>query len=173
MVSQDNQLKYTAQVRNAPGNPQYVFNALFDGSVLNKDLTLNTKLYDSKNKLALALGLQGEIEPKGVRANIKDKNIILGYKEFAVNDSNYVYISDTQTIYADVALLAKDKTGIHIYSNKESEDGMQDVTLSLQEFDVAQMLSIMPFMPKMQGMLNGDLHFMKKDKSISVSSSMK
>ena len=28
MVSQDNQLKYTAQVRNAPGNPQYVFNAL-------------------------------------------------------------------------------------------------------------------------------------------------
>ena len=173
MVSQDNQLKYTAQVRNAPGNPQYVFNALFDGSVLNKDLTLNTKLYDSKNKLALALGLQGEIEPKGVRASIKDKNIILGYKEFAVNDSNYVYISDTQSIYADVALLAKDKTGIHIYSNNESEDRMQDVTLSLQEFDVAQMLSIMPFMPKMQGMLNGDLHFMKKDKSISVSSSMK
>ena len=55
-----------------------------------------------------------------------------------MNDSNYVYISDMQTIYADVALLAKDKTGIHIYSNNESEDGMQDVTLSLQEFDVAQ-----------------------------------
>ena len=173
VMSQNNQLKYTAQVRNSPKNPQYVFNALLDGSVLNKDLTLNTKLYDSKNKLALALGLQGEIDSKGVKASIKDKNVILGYKEFAVNDSNYVYISDTQTIYADMALLAKDKTGIHIYSNNESEDGMQDITLSVQEFDVAQMLSIMPFMPKMQGMLNGDLHFMKKDKSISVSSSMK
>ncbi len=163
--------KYNGQVRNAPGHPQYVFNAFFDGSIIEKGATVNAKLYDADEKLGFKLGAMASIEQNGVRVNLTDKNPVLGYSSFHVNDGNYVFMGDDRRLSADLKLRSDDGTHIQVYTNDDNLEALQDLTVSVGKMDIAQILSMIPYMPKVEGILDGDYHLVQTPDNISVSSS--
>ena len=164
--------KYNGQVRNAPGHPQYAFNALFDGSIIEKGATVNAKLYDSNDKLGFRLGAMASIEQNGVMLNLTDKNPVIGYIPFDVNDDNYVFLGDDRRLSADLKLKSDDGTHIQVYTDDENTDALQDLTVSVGKIDIAQILSMLPYMPKVEGVLDGDFHIVQTPNDLSVSSSM-
>jgi len=170
--SDHDEFNYQAQVINNKKNPQYVFHAVADGRLNERGSYLRTKLYDADNKLGVDVALLAELEHRSIRFSVADAHPILGYKNFTVNDSNYVLLSDDRRVSANVELRSTDGMGLKVYTNDENLDALQDVTISLHQFQLHDILSVVPYMPNISGILDGDYHLIQTKDELSVSSDM-
>lgn len=112
------------------------------------------------------------MEQNGVRLSLFGDDPILGYKRFAVNDSNYIYMSDDRRISANMVLQAADGMGMQIFTNDENTDALQDLTISMHRFDIGEALAMVPYTPDVNGILNGDFHLIQTPTDLSVISSV-
>ena len=165
-------ITYRGQIQNNPGHPQYVFNALFDGYMLDNGAGVNLTLYDERERTGVKLGALVEALDSGLVAHIRTDDPILGYKKFKVNEDNYFFLGNNKRISAKMDLQASDGQGIQIYTNDENKDALQDLTASLHRFDLQQVLSVLPYAPDITGIMNGDFHIIKDENDMSVSSSL-
>ena len=170
--SDHDEFVYQAQVVNNKKNPQYVFHAVADGRLNEHGSYLRTKLYDADNKLGVDLALLAAMEHRGIRFSVADSHPVLGYKSFAVNDSNYVFLGDDRRMSANLELKSADGMGLKVYTNDENLAALQDVTVSLHQFQLHDILSVVPYMPDVSGILDGDYHLIQTKDNLSVSSDM-
>ena len=170
--SDSTRISYQAQVRNNKQNPQYTFNALFDGIIYDKGTILGTRLYDDRDQLGVRMGIRASMENDGFMFRFYGPDPTLGYKEFKVNEGNYVFLGPDRRVSADVKLLAADGMGVQIYSNDEDSTALQDITFSLNKFDLEKVLDVIPYTPNLSGMLNGDFHIIQNERSLSVSTNL-
>ena len=170
--SDSTRISYQAQVRNNKKNPQYTFNALFDGIIFDKGTILGTRLYDDRDQLGVRLGIRASMENDGFMFRAYGPDPTLGYKQFKVNDGNYVFLGSDHRLSADVKLMAADGMGVQIYSNDEDSTALQDITFSLSRFDLEKVLDVIPYTPDLSGMLSGDFHVIQNEGSLSVSSNL-
>ncbi len=164
--------RYFGQVRNNADNPQYVFNALLDGYVFEKGSGAKLKVYDAKDSLGLNLGIEASMEEKGINLHMMADSTIIGYKKFDVNKDNYMFLGSDRRISANVKIQSADGMGVHIYSNDENTEALQDLTVGLNKFDLSKILSVLPYMPRITGIMSGDFHLIKNQDDMSVSSSI-
>ncbi len=172
LETEDNVFKYKAQVKNEKDNPQYCFNALLDGSLFETGSNCNLALYDANDKLGLKLGLKAMLEPNGIRIKLADTKAVLGYRNFSANDDNYLFLADNKRVSANLILKADDGTGLQVYSNDDNEDALQDITLGISHLDLESIVGIVPYMPDVKGVIDGDFHVIQTEKELSVSSSV-
>ena len=170
--SDSTNITYHGQIQNNKNNPQYVFNALFNGYLLENGTGVDIKLYDEKNRLGAKLGAVAEMVDSGIVARLNTDDPILGYKKFKVNEDNYIFLGKNQRLSAKLNLLASDGQGLQIYTNDENTEANQDITASLHNFDLEHVLSVVPYAPNIKGIMNGDLHLLKNGDEISVSSAL-
>lgn len=172
LKSDADQIAYSVQVRNNKKNPQYVFNALLNGALEERGTYIKARIYDEHNKLGVGVGVRATMEDKGIQLSLMDRKAVLGYKEFTVNDSNYVFMGDDRRVRADLRLRAADGTGIRLATNNENEEALQDITLSVNRLNLEQLFSVLPYMPEVSGTLNGDFHAIQTKDALSVSSAV-
>ncbi|MCH5310847.1 MAG: translocation/assembly module TamB domain-containing protein [Prevotella sp.] len=167
-------LKMNAQVRNNKYNPQFVFNSLLRAEIHDSSADFNVKFYDANNELGGDLGLRAEVVDSGMNIHINPYTPIIGYTEFAVNDDNFVFLGADKKIRAKVDMIAKDGTGVKLYSEDNDSTMLQDLTLSLNHFDLDRLTAVVPYaMPRLGGIMNGDFHMlMNSDQKISVLSDL-
>lgn len=170
--SDESKMTYAAQFQNGKANPNYVFNAFLDGSVNEKGTYAKARVYDKNDSLGIRLAVQGTMEQNGINLRLFGEKPILGYKEFSVNDSNFIFLGDDRRIRADVRLLAADKTGLEIYSNDDNAEALQDITVSTHHLNIGKVLAMIPYTPDMEGVMNGDFHLILTPSELSVSSTV-
>ena len=158
LTQRKERLSFGGQVRNNKKNPQFVFNALFDGIIQERGATLGVRYYDADNKLGARVGAQAEVVDSGLTVHLVPARPTLGYKEFAVNKDNFLFLGRSGKVKAKVDLRADDGMGLRLYSEDTDPDALQDLTLSLHQFNLEEITSVIPYAPRMSGMLNGDYH---------------
>ena len=158
LTQRKERLSFGGQVRNNKKNPQFVFNALFDGIVQERGATLGVRYYDANDKLGARIGAQAEVVDSGLSLHLVPERPTLGYKEFALNKDNFLFLGASGKVKAKVDLRADDGMGIRLYSEDTNPDALQDLTLSLHQFNLEEITSVIPYAPRMSGMLNGDYH---------------
>ena len=158
LIQRKERLSFGGQVRNNKKNPQFVFNALIDGILQERGATLGVRYFDANNKLGARIGAQAEVVDGGINLHLMPDRPTLGYKEFALNKDNYVFLGSSGKIKAKVDLRADDGMGIRLYSEDTDPEAQQDLTLSLHKFNLEEITSVIPYAPRMSGMLNGDYH---------------
>lgn len=168
---QDN-MTYSAQLRNGKKNPKYIFNALFDGAINNKGTYLKSRIYDWNDSLGVRLALQGSMEQNGVKLHLFGEKPVLGYKEFTVNDSNYIFLGDDRRVSANMILKASDGMGVQIFTDDSNTEALQDITVSLNKFNIGDALAMIPYTPNVEGIMNGDFHLIQTESQLSLSSSV-
>lgn len=172
VVSDSTRTDFKGQIRNNRNNPQYVFNALFGGTFYERGLYFGTRVLDAKDRVGVALGLKASMESNGVKVSVGGPfDTVLGYKKFSVNKDNYVFFSDDSRISADVRLRASDGMGLQVYTN-DSTEALQDLTVGLTKFELASLMTVLPYLPRISGVMNGDFHVIKTETDLSVSSSI-
>jgi hypothetical protein len=62
--------------------------------------------------------------------------------------------------------------GVKVFSN-DSTEALQDLTIGLTRFDLAKVLSVIPYAPNVSGVMNGDFHYINSESDMSVSSSVR
>lgn len=173
-------MTYSLEIQNSSSNTQHptpdtqhpIFHAFVDGAITESGTWIKPRVYDAQGRLGASLGLMASIHDHGVSLHLFGDNPILGYKEFAVNDSNYLYLGDDRRVRADMRLRADDGMGVQIYSNDEDSLALQDITLSLHQFNIGQILSVLPYAPNITGIMDGDFHAIQTAEQLSVSSSV-
>ena len=165
------QLNYGLKIINTPKN-EYPFTAHLHGSLHEKGITAQAEVWDKKGEKGLDLGLTAQMEERGLRFNVTTPNSIIGYKEFAVNDGNYVFLGDDMRLSANMKLQAADGTGAYIYTDDSNTEALQDVTLSVHKLDLEKIFEVLPYMPDVSGVLDGDFHLIQTKEELTVSSDM-
>jgi hypothetical protein len=110
------------------------------------------------------------MEQNGLRFHLVDDNPVLGYKEFSVNDSNYVFLSNDRRVSADLVLKSADGMGLQVFTNDENTAALQDLTVSMHQFNIGDALAMVPYTPNVEGILDGDFHIVKTPENITLSS---
>ncbi len=166
-------LSFGGQIRNNKRNPQFVFNALFDGVFQERGATMGVRYYDAQDKLGARLGAQAEMVDSGINVRFMPARPTLGYKEFTLNKDNFLFLGANRKVKAKIDLIADDGTGVKIYSEESDPDALQDITVSLNRFNLDEVTSVLPYVPRMSGLLNGDYHVVQHpDGKFSVVSDM-
>ena len=172
IVSDSTNCTYNGQVRNNRKNKQYVFNALLNGYIFEKGSGADIRFYDAKDSLGVKLGFEASMEEKGIKVHVLTDDPVLGYKKFKVNEDNYLYMGADRRVSAKLQLMADDGTGVHVYSNDENTEALQDITIGLNKFDLEKVLTVIPYMPDITGIMNGDFHVIQNPEAFSVSASL-
>ncbi|MCF0202554.1 MAG: translocation/assembly module TamB domain-containing protein, partial [Bacteroidaceae bacterium] len=170
--SDEDNCVFSGQVRNNKNNPQFVFNALLDGKIMEHGLEAYVTVKDRHDRVGLRIGADAEVEDNRLNMHIlDDKGIVIGYEDFTVNSDNHVSFAKRNRVSADLRLRSVTGKGIGIYSNDDSPDVLQDLTVAIANIDLGDLLSTLPYAPKIKGKLNGDYHFVQNEENYSVSSS--
>ena len=163
---------FQGQIRNGRKNPQYVFNAMFGGVLYERGVYFGTRVFDANDKLGVALGLRASMEENGIKLTVGGPfDPVFGYKKFKVNKGNYLLFTNDSRVSADMKLTASDGTGVQIYSN-DSTEALQDLTLGLSNFELSRVMNVLPYLPRISGVMNGDFHVIKTEEAMSVSSAL-
>lgn len=161
-ISDAEKMTYSAHIQNVAPN-DYVFNAFVDGKLLEHGTVLGLRFFDKKNEIGLRLGAQAEMEEDGLRVKLLPERPTIGYREFALNQDNYIFLGKDNKIQADVSLVADDGTGIKIYSTDDNAETWQDLTVSIHNLDIGKVAASIPYAPRVTGMLDGDFHVAMED----------
>lgn len=173
LTQRKNHLSFGGQIRNNKNNPQFVFNALFDGILQERGATFGVRYYDSGNKLGARIGAQAEMLDSGLNVRLMPETPTLGYKLFKLNADNYIFLGNNKRVKANIDLLAEDGMGVKIYSEESDPTALQDITVSLNKFNLDEVTSVIPYMPRMTGTLHGDYHVVQDAEGhLSVASDM-
>lgn len=158
-----------AQIKNGPKNKQYVFNSLLKSRLNEKGMDVGLLFFDKDNVKGVDAGFNVNFMDEGWMIRALNKNPILAYQTFQVNDDNYIHIDKDNRVTANMKLLSDKGMGLSLYST-ENTDAEQDLTLSMHQVDLAPLLSTLPYLPRMSGLLEGDIRFTQKDKVPSITS---
>ncbi|MBR1506337.1 MAG: translocation/assembly module TamB domain-containing protein [Prevotella sp.] len=159
LTQRDTRLSFGGQVRNNKKNPQFVFNALFDGVLQERGATFGVRYYDAANKMGLRLGAQAEMVDSGISVRLVPERPTLGYKEFNLNKDNFIFLGSNKKIRANIDLVADDGTGVKVYSDDNDPTNLQDITVSLNRINLDEISSVLPYyLPRMTGLMDGDYH---------------
>ena len=173
LIHKGDRLTYQGQVRNNRKNPQFVFNCLVDGHFHSHGALAGLRFFDKDDKLGLRIGATADMEADGLRFKLLPQRPTIGYQEFNLNEDNYIFLARNKHIQANIDLIADDKTGVKIYTEHQDSTMQQDLTVSVNRIDLQRITSVIPYLPRLSGLLNGDYHILQDhDGRFSVASDM-
>ena len=172
LESDDKDIRYRLDVHNDRDNPQYAFTAAVNGMIMPNGISVDMTMEDIKGRKIIGLSTTAGVEQEGIRLAFADRKQTIGYKDFAVNSDNYIFLSRDMRVSADVKLRADDGRGLQVYTYDDNLEALQDITFSLNRLDLAEILSVIPYMPKVSGIMDGDFHVIQTASDLSVSSSV-
>lgn len=164
-------VKMDARVRNGKRNPQITFDTRMNAYLLPTGAGANLTYYDERGRKGVDLGLLATIEEEGFRLHLDPLNPILAYRTFHLNDSNYVMLGRGNRVSANLDLLADDGTGLKLYSS-DNEDALQDLSVSLNHFNLGELMTVLPYAPRVTGLLQGDVHLIQTTENLSISADL-
>lgn len=142
-------------VKNGKKNPNPL-EVRMRSYVMRSGAGIELSYYDSEGERGVDVGLQAALVDGGLNIHLYPENPVLAYRNFKVNKDNYIFLGKDNSIRADVDLLADDGTGLKIYG--EPKDSVNDLTVSVNQVNLGELSTVLPYMPKLSGMLSGDVH---------------
>lgn len=142
-------------VKNGKKNPNPL-EVRMRSYVMRSGAGIELSYYDSEGERGVDVGLQAALVDGGMNIHLYPENPVLAYRNFKVNKDNYIFLGKDNSIRADVDLLADDGTGLKIYG--EPKDSVNDLTVSVNQVNLGELSAVLPYMPKLSGMLSGDVH---------------
>ncbi len=164
-------VKMDGRVRNGPKNKQFVFDARTNLNLYATGAGLTLAYVDGRGRKGVNLGLRADVEENGLRLSFAPLRPIIAYRTFQLNDSNFVYLGNDGRVKADMDLLADDGTGLKLFT-VPNEEALQDISLSLHSLNLGELTSVLPYAPRITGLLHGDLHLVQTPENLSLAADM-
>ena len=164
-------LSLDAQVANGPKNRIVTFQSRMRVSLTETGAEANLVFCDAKGEKSVDFGLALDLLADGLRARFTPLDPTIAYRRFTLNADNFITLTRSGHLDALVDLLADDGTGLKLYTTPNDE-AQQDISLSVNRFNVGELTHVIPFMPDISGFLHGDVHYMQADSTTTVSTEM-
>ncbi|MDR1004853.1 MAG: translocation/assembly module TamB domain-containing protein [Prevotellaceae bacterium] len=165
-------------VVNAPGNPQYVFRSTLTGELRNNDADLLVSFLDEHGQTGLNLGINARPvvnggrrqRANGVAFKLIPEEPIVAFRKFHFTDNkNRIYLNDNMRVYANVEMTDEEEMGFRLQSVAADTVSLQNMDVELQRFRLDEISRIVPYMPRLTGLLSAEANYVQKEHSLQVS----
>lgn len=156
-------LKVLANVNNYKKDNPNRFSATTEGYLLDDGFGGNILFKDKNGKTGARLGAESRFYQGGMRFHVSSDDPVIAYRKFDINPDNFIFIDKNQFISGNLRLLADDGTSIQV--SGEPQDTVTDLTVSVSKLNLAELTEALPFLPKMGGFLEGDVHWRDNHRS--------
>ena len=163
----DSGLKLDARIHNGKRNPQISFDARLNAYMLPTGAGATLTFFDDRGRKGVDLGLEATIEEEGYRLHLEPLDPIVAFRRFKINADNYMLIGRNKKVEAKVDMLADDGTALQFYSTP-NDDALQDLSVEMQHVNLGELMTVIPYMPRLTGQLQGDLHLLQTADNMSV-----
>ena len=165
-ISQDTSgVKMNGLIHNFAKDNPHRFEVHLNSYILQRGAGIELKYLDDEGSTGVDVGLRAELAPGGIAVRLYPEQPVLAYRNFTINKDNFLYLGRNQQIYANIDLRADDGTGLSLQG--EPSDSVNDLTLSLTHVNLAELSSVMPYLPGLEGMLDADIHVTDDHHSIT------
>ena len=164
-------LSLDARVANGPKNRVVTFQSQLRAALKESGAEASVLFRDANGQKSVDFGLALNMLADGVRVHFTPLDPTIAYRRFTLNADNFVTLTRSGHLDALVNLLADDGTGLKLYTTPNDE-AQQDISLSVNHFNVGELTQAIPFMPDINGFLQGDVHYMQIDSTATVSAEM-
>ena len=143
------------------------FTAVMDASIQEEQAAAALTFTDERGRKGIDLALEAEMmkgddeSEQGFRFSIHPETPIIAYRHFKINSDNAISINRQGMIHADVRLVDDAGMGLSIYG-EPTEDNQNDITLSLSSIDLSALSEVLPYLPQLGGMAEGDFHVIEQ-----------
>lgn len=156
---------------NAKNNPQYTFDTKLHASLLPTGVSFLVQYLDEKGRKGIDMGAEVDVREDGFHIHFNPLDPVLAYRNFHLNEDNYLMLRRDNHVYANINLLADDGTGILLYSTP-NEEALQDISVGFNKFNLGELSRALPYMPKITGLLHGDVHLVQTTQNLSVATEL-
>lgn len=164
-------VRLESSIENTKRSNPNRFKANLSGAVLTDGFSVQALFKNEQNVEGLNLGMRADLSPNGdVTFHLFPEHSVIAYRKFTVNKDNFFTLGKDKHLKANVDLLADDHTGLKIMT--PGGDSTRDVTISLNRVNLNELSDVLPFMPKLGGLLSGDIHAEWKDDNLSAVSQL-
>lgn len=157
-------LHFNAGIANQPGNLDRWHNVELSGRVDGSVAALALKQQNIKHETGFDLGLKASASPldSTVTFSIDPINPIIGYRQWAANDSNFISFNiPTRHIDANLKMHGGNSSlqiyTIHDHEVDSIKHHQEDIVLKLGNIHLADWIAVNPFAPPMSGDVNADM----------------
>ena len=164
-------VQFETFIRNNRRNPQITFDAKFNAYLMPYGAGAHILYHDRKGVTGLDLGIVAMIEEDGFMLHFEPYTPIIAYRTFELNPNNYILLGRNLHVDADVDMVADDGTGLKLYST-DNDEALQDLTIQIKDLNLGELTSTIPYMPSIEGKLDGDAHWMQTENTMSLSTDM-
>lgn len=164
-------VKMDGRVRNGPKNKQFVFDSRLNAYLHANGGGVNLVYLDDKGKKGVDIGLRADWLDNGIKMVFSQNRPIIAYRNFTINDDNYIFMGNDRRVEANVDMLADDGTGLKIYSTPNPE-ALQDISVALHHLNLGELTAVIPYAPQITGLLQGDVHLIQSTENLSVMADM-
>ncbi len=161
-------LKLSAAVENSKRKNPNKFSARVDGELHSNGFSVLAHLADADGRTGLNVGTRASLDGLGgMSFGLIPEVSTIAYREFTVNQDNYIALDSDGMLSADIDLVADDKTGIKFYTIPD-DTTKQDITLSVTHLNLRDQPKVVPYLPQMTGLLDGDIHVIKEQDALTA-----
>lgn len=164
-------VKMDARIRNGRRNPQFTFDARLNAYLLPSGAGAQLVYYDDRGRKGVNLGVAATLEEEGFRFHFTPLNPIIAYRTFHLNEGNFLLLGRNKRVETDIDLLADDGTGLKLYSS-DNDDALQDLSVSVNRLNLGELMTVLPYAPRITGFLHGDAHLIQTAEHMSISTDM-
>lgn len=171
-VEQDSTgVSMSGKVRNNNRNKTVVFESNWFADITPTGVVAGLNYLDDKRRKGIDIGMRVDMTEEGMRCSLTPLNPIIAYRNFTLNEDNFVELTRDGRVEALVDLLADDGTGIKFYSTPDSLS-KQDLSLSINRLNLGELSMVMPYMPSIQGLMGGDVHYVQTDSTFTLNTDL-
>ena len=177
-IRQDtSKIVFDGGVINGPKNPRVEFKANIEAQLSNDDAQVMLKFLDAQDKTGILFGInakplrEGQGKGDGTVFRIIPENPIIAYHQFSfVDNENWVYLHKNMRVYANVNMYDPRGMGIRVQSLATDTVSLQNIDVELRNIQLAEICSVLPFMPNITGLFTAGAHYIQTEKSLQLSS---
>lgn len=163
-------------VINGPKNPHYVFRSTLTGEIRSEDAELKAHYVDGQGNTGLLFGInarplsEGHGKGNGLLLQLTPQEPVIAFRRFRFEENaNWLYLHKDMRLYANVDMNSDEGMGFRMQSDKNDTISLQNMNVELSRFRLSELTSILPYMPRMTGLLSAEAHYVQTEKSLQLS----
>ncbi len=169
-------IAFDGGVINGPTNPHIAFKSNLDLKLCNNDAQLTLHFIDGKGNTGLLFGINarplrdGNTKSSGLMFTLTPEHPIFAYHKFQyVDNSNWIYLHHNKRVYANVNMQDPQGVGVVIKSLSTDTTSLQNIDVELRRIQLADVFSIIPYMPDITGLFSIECHYVQTEHSLQLS----
>lgn len=166
-------IKILSGINSKAHKNQEAFDLSLEGSITTNQAQILVEYLNAKKQQGVYMGLMADLYKHGIKLHFFPEYPTIVYRPFNLNKDNYIFLGDKGRVYGNVQLRDTNGSGISFYTNNEDSTALQDMNLELANLDLKEFRRILPYMPNMNGSLNGETHFIKTTSHTTVSTDLR